>query len=79
MWKKRAELKTPSEEGMQRFLECVSSDFKQHVRRSNIILDALQELNSRVSGNEGKNKEHFKVEFCNHAPLQRTFKWGGAR
>jgi hypothetical protein len=63
LWKRRAELKTPSKEGVQRFLECVSLDFKQHVRRSYVILDAIQELNSGVSGDEGKNREHFKVEF----------------
>jgi hypothetical protein len=40
LWKRGVELKTPSEEGVQGFLECVSSNLKQHVRRSKVILDA---------------------------------------
>ncbi len=63
LWKRGGELKTPSEEGVQGFLECVSSDLKQHVRRSKVILDAPQELDSGVSGDEGRDREHFKAEF----------------
>jgi hypothetical protein len=48
---------------VQGFLECVCSDLKQHVRRSKVILDAPQELDSGVSGDEGRDREHFKAEF----------------
>jgi hypothetical protein len=63
LWKRGAELKKPSEEGVQGFLECVTADLKQHVRRSKVILDAPQELDSGVSGDEGRDREHFKAEF----------------
>jgi hypothetical protein len=62
LWKRGAELKTPLEEGVQGFLECESSDHKQHVRRSKVILDAPQDLDSGVLGDEGRNMEHFNVD-----------------
>jgi hypothetical protein len=57
------ELKTPSEERVQGFLECLNLDLKQHVRRSKVILNALQELDSGVPGDERRNREHLKAKF----------------
>jgi hypothetical protein len=55
-------LRQLQKKGVQGFLECVNSDFKQHVRSLKVILDAPQELDSRVSRDEGKNMEHFNVD-----------------
>jgi hypothetical protein len=66
---KRGRAKNPSKEGVQGFLECVSLDLKQHARMSKVIFDALQELDSRVSGDEGRNKEHFNADREAHKTL----------
>jgi hypothetical protein len=62
LWKRGAKLKTPSEKRVQGFLQCVSLDLKEHVRRSKVILDAPQELDSGVSRNEKRNMEHFNAD-----------------
>jgi hypothetical protein len=68
------ELKIPSEEGVQGFLECVSSDLKQHLKRSKIVLDAPQELDSGVSEDEGRNREHFNADRKAHKTFS-FLKW----
>ncbi len=73
--KRGAELKTSSEEGVQGFLECVNLDFKQHVKRSKVILDAPQELDLGVSRDEGRNREHFNVDCEAHKTLSFLRWW----
>ncbi len=76
LWKRGAKLETPSEEGkgMQGFLECVSSDLKQHVKRSKVILDAPQELDSGVSGDERRNMETFNAD-CEAHKMLSFLRW----